>query len=210
MSFLRTALAASISIGMLATSASADGLYYGVGIGVTDAESDPKSWTTNTSGATFGTLGGTLGYRWDKGGHFWGTEANLDFGLGADFDDDVTGLSCKTSANGPYYCSQTGTLRLRGLVGTEVGKGMELFGTLGLAAVSGDAADNPTTQDPAVNVGLTVGVGLQKQVGKNTHRIELIYDDLSSATTKPVDHPSVYSPEYKAVSLNYTLIFGRK
>lgn len=207
---MRTALAASISIGMLATSASADGLYYGVGIGATDAESDPKSWTTNTSGATFATLGGTLGYRWDKGGHFWGTEANLDFGLGADFDDDVTGLSCKTSANGPYYCSQTGTLRLRGLVGTEVGKGMELFGTLGLAAVSGDAADNPTTQDHAVNVGLTVGVGLQKKVGKNTHRIELIFDDLSSATTKPVDQSSVYSPEYKAVSLNYTLIFGRK
>ncbi len=207
MLFKRAVLAASVTIAMLATSASADGMYYGIGLGITDAESDPKVFAPSTSGATFATLGATAGYRWDRSGHFLGAEANLDLGLGADFDDDFTGTACKTDAYGPYYCSHKATLRLRGMIGTEIGNGMELFGTLGLAAMSGDGAIYIDQQDGGVNTGVTVGMGLQKQVGRNTHRIELIYDDLSSNSTKP---GGIYEPEYKAVSLNYTLIFGRK
>ena len=195
---------------VFAAPAMADGLYYGLGLGVTDAKSEQSVTGGGHSEATFGTLGATLGYRWDRDTYFLGTEANLNLGLGTDFDDSGTGQACKTNANGPYYCSQKAILRLRGMIGSDVGKDVEIFGTLGLAAMVGDGATNANTQDRGVNTGVTVGMGLQKQIGRNTHRVELIYDDLSHTVSQPVSHFGTgYSPDYSAVSLNYTFIFGK-
>jgi len=206
MKYLKHSIATCFALCVGSGAAYAEGLYYGLGVGYTDAESAPNAITSNTSGAGFGTLGLTIGKRWERPEIFWGAEANLNLGLGADFDDDVTGLSCELNANGPYYCSHKATLRLRGMVGTSLANNYEVFGTLGLAAMTGDGATSPTTQDRGVNTGLTAGVGIQRQFGTNTHRIELIYDNLTSTSTQPGDQ---YSPDYKAVSLNYTLIFGK-
>lgn len=206
---IRHVLATAAVMGALAGPAAAQDFYWGVGIGITDATSEPNAVTTNESEATFGTLGLTGGFRWDTPTMFYAAEANLDIGLGADFDDAVTGLPCETSAAGPYYCSQEATLRLRGLLGTDIGGGYELFGSLGFAAMQGQGAISPFAQDRGINSGYTVGVGVQRAMAGGTmHRLELIYDNLSNTIESPTDGITSYDPDYEAVSLNYTFLFN--
>ncbi|WP_106746093.1 hypothetical protein [Yoonia maritima] len=185
-----------------ATSVNAEGLYYGGGISITQAESDAGFGANTVSSDTYGAVTGTVGYRWDQSNMFYGAEFGLDVAVGSSMEDD--GADCFTAANGPYYCDHVLTSRLRGIVGMPMGS-FEGFASFGFASMSGNAATFINTQDVAVNSGYTFGLGLQQDLSGNTLRYELIYDNLETNTQS---QGSGYEPTFEAISLNVSYLFN--
>lgn len=196
-----TGLAAFVSTGAMAT----DGFYYGLSAGYSSANSGAgDTFGPESSGDKFSTLGATLGYRASSGSVFYGGEATFDFAMGADLTDDVSGNVCTAGAFGPYYCTVDSTVRLRGVMGGSMSADSEWFVSAGFVRVEGSSATNSFTQESNANTGYTFGLGMQKEMGTGMLRGELIYDqaDNSGSVT------GGYDPDYRAVSLRVTYLFG--
>jgi hypothetical protein len=185
-----------------ATVAGADGLYYGGGLSITQADSDASAGSSVTSSDTYGAVTGTVGYRWDQSNMFYGAEFGLDVAVGSSMED--SGADCFTAASGPYYCDHVLTSRLRGVVGMPMGN-FEGFATFGFASMTGDAATGNSTQGTAVNSGYTFGLGLQQDFSGNTLRYEVIYDNLETNTQS---QGFGYEPTFEAISLNVSYLFN--
>lgn len=202
MMFIRS-FAVSVAIILGAQTAVADGLYYGVGLGYSDSTSEPEFGGSST--ADYATLGATLGYRWDRSAVFYTAELDVDVPLGEP-DLEFDGSTCADGANGPYFCSHTITTRLRGLAGTTLSNGAEVFGSLGLATMTGDAAVSPFGDtDLGSAAGVTVGFGTQFVAGSGTVRVELIYDNMDQTVTMPNGN---FEPKFEAVSVKASYLFN--
>lgn len=181
-----------------------DGLYYGLGLGYSSMtstlDSDPLS--SSFEGTV---LGVTLGYRRDASSMFYAAEMDSDLGLGQQFSFPPPDSTCRNGAIGPTHCTHDITLRMRGVVGTQVGA-YELFGSLGAVLVKGTSAVEEIQVDDVINTGYTVGLGVQRPLGSGTGRLELIYDRADN-DNGPKNGLSVYHPNYEAVTLKATFMF---
>lgn len=199
----RNTLATAISIAAFSAGAAVaeEGLYYGVGLAYSDAESASQPGGSTTSNASFGQLGVTVGYRWDQGDWFYATELDGELSLGNNFVGNSNSV-CAVYANGPYYCAHDATLRVRFAVGTSSGDDYEFFATAGAVKVFGESAVSPTSQASASNTGYTVGIGAQRAMERGTLRGELIYDNAEDNGP-----PSFYRPTYEAITLKFSYLF---
>lgn len=200
----KSATTSLFALAMLAAGpAAADDFYYGVGLGFSDVNSGTGSFGTQASDADLSMLGLTLGYRVDRAKVFFAGELDGDVNLGGTFQDDVSGNTCAAGASGPYYCSHNSTLRLRGVVGTPLANGYEIFGSLGVVQVTGKSAVNTFAEQSVQSTGFTVGVGAQRKMPSfGTGRLELIYDEANSS-----NNPSGYEPKYQAMTLKASWLF---
>jgi hypothetical protein len=200
-SFRLAAVCAALLIAVPATQAE-DGLYAGLGLGAGWGQSDGPGG----SAGTLGNFGLTLGYRQDMDSFFWGGEIDTDLS----FYDQLTssGDTCSVGAHGPYYCTHDATVRFRGLIGTEIVDGLELFGTFGVGVMTGLGATNTNTTDQATTAGLTAGFGAQMDLGDGTLRGEFIYDGFNHNLDPAQNASSPYTPTWSAASVKLTYLFG--
>ena len=197
-----------------ATIAQADGLYLGFGLGYAqlDSKADGPAGTYGSGASELKApmVGLTAGYRWDLSSGFAAVEGNIDLSTKKGFTNTVNGNACPTpGATGAYYCSHKSTIRLRGIYGMPVGTGWELYGALGVGAMVGDGATDISYVDKGMNVGVTAGLGVQRDLGRGKLRVELVYDNFNTSKI----HPTVslgglkYDPTYKATSFMASYIF---
>lgn len=201
---LKSATTTLCALAMLAAGPAAAGdFYYGLGLGYGHAKSGTGTFGSAASKANLSLLGLTLGYRVDRTKVFFGGELDGDVRLGGTFHDQASGSTCTTGANGPYYCSVDSTLRLRGIVGTSLSNGYEVFGSLGVVQVNGTSAVGPTSQANVRSTGFTIGIGAQRAMPKyGVGRLELIYDKADSS-----NNPGGYDPKYNSVTLKASWLF---
>ncbi len=200
----------SATIILSATAATADqGFYYGGGLSFSRAYSQdaaPFPFVPTESTETSPALGLTFGYRFEKGKTFYGPEADIDLFLGSEFE--FNNNPCSVRADGPYFCSRDAVIRLRGIYGQSLNNGLEWFGSAGLGIVIGEGATSPMSTDGGVNAGFTVGLGLQKSLGRGMLRGEVIYDRLNSSLTKPSNAVTEYEPDYQATTMKISYILS--
>ncbi|SIT89403.1 Outer membrane protein beta-barrel domain-containing protein [Yoonia rosea] len=168
---------------LAASTAQADGIYYGGSLGYLQMES-----TSDGIGETSGesvVVGGLLGYRADiGGGPFWAAELNVDFPVDGEMSYSGGADSCTDFS--PDWCDIDALARVRGLYGVPVGGGYDLFGSAGLAIVTGVAEDGGGVYADTVGTGFTAGIGVQRALaGSGTARLEVIYDSIEN--TDPDD-----------------------
>ena len=151
--------------------------YVGAGVSVSDALSNPHETNPAQNDGVIGGLGLTAGLRFDAGAVFFGPEFDADINLFGELTDSVANTACADGfAGAPYYCDQSAALRLRGVLGADIGP-FEVFGTAGFAMRYGNVAtgsDGSTV--PLTEKGLTFGMGVQRQVGNGINRAEYIKD----------------------------------
>ena len=198
-----------------ATAALADGPYLGLGLGYMKADSDAGGpsglYGSGSSELKAPVIGLTAGYRWNLRTGFAAAEVNGVFSTGSDFKNTANGNTCPApGATGAYYCSHKATIRLRGIYGMPIGNSWEIFGALGFGAMTGDGAISTSTVDRGVNVGVTVGLGAQRQIGQGKLRIEFVHDNFNSTKTKPTSSGGSigYEPSYRANSIMASYIFS--
>ncbi len=201
----------STALVIAGTVANADtGFYYGGGLSFSRAYSQdgPAPGFGNLeSSETNPALGLTIGYRFEKGNAFYGPEMDADIFLNSEFE--FSSFPCATRAFGPYYCSRDAVIRLRGIYGQKLNNGLEWFGSGGVGILFGDGASTPATTDRGVNAGFTIGVGLQKSIGRGKLRGEVIYDRLNSSLTKPTDAGGrEFEPDYQATTIKFSYILS--
>ncbi|HQU70244.1 MAG TPA: outer membrane beta-barrel protein [Albidovulum sp.] len=201
----KRATAILLASSFIPSAASAEsGLYYGLGLATRNA------WSAEDFGGssrdTNPAIGFTLGYRADSGAVFFGGELDGEFSLGSDMKP-TGGSSCDVGANGPYVCETNATVRLRGIAGTSLGNGTEVFGTAGFVAIVGESAVNPTEQANVVNRGFTFGVGVQRDFGTGKLRGELIYDRAMKSNEPSSNFGSSYDPDLSAVTAKLSYLF---
>ncbi|WP_428545541.1 hypothetical protein [Profundibacter sp.] len=149
----------------------------------------------------------TFGYRFEKGNAFYGPEADIDLFLGSELE--YNNSPCSAGAFGPYYCSRDAVIRLRGIYGQSLNNGLEWFGSGGVGIMIGDGAVAPSgITDKGVNAGFTIGLGLQKSIGRGMLRGEVIYDRLNTSLTKPAIGVTEYEPDYEATTMKISYILS--
>lgn len=194
-----------IASSLLPAAASAEGgLYYGLGLGTRNAWSNAEFG--GSSRDRNAAVGFTLGYRAETGAGFFGGEMDGEFSLGSDMRP-TGGSSCSIGAMGPYVCETTATVRLRGIAGTTLGNGVEVFGTAGIVAISGESAVGPTEQANVVNTGFTFGIGAQRDFGAGKLRGELIYDRAMKSNDPQDPFGATYDPDLSAVTAKLSYLF---
>jgi hypothetical protein len=199
--------AALLSTAFATPALAEDGLYYGLGVGYSSMDTTELSFAPVSSSLDGAVLGVTFGYRRDAGSMFYAFEMDSDLGFGQEFSGDITNVACApNNAAGPYYCTHDITVRLRGVVGTQVGV-YELFGSLGAVLVNGTSAVDSDQVDDVINTGYSVGLGMQRPLGTGTGRLELIYDRANNDNGPDDGAGSVYHPDYEAVTLKGTFLF---
>lgn len=184
---------------VISAPAFAEGLYYGLNLSVSDSSSGFPGGGAMKASDSYASLGGTLGYAWSKETHFLAAEVNYDRPLGADLTNDSNGELCMDAPNGPYFCTHDATLRLRGLVGTELGKA-DVFFSFGVAAMSGIGATSPGGREDGQNVGVTFGIGAQQETRLGKIRYEAIVDRFDNVRQSPAGRERDFSSVSMRVS----------
>lgn len=174
-----------------------DGFYLGLGGGAGSGQSDGGD-----SAGTLGNVGLTFGYRQDMDGFFWGGEIDSDLSFYDNLEN--SGDPCSVIAHGPYYCTHDVTVRFRGVLGTELTDGVELFGTFGVGLMEGQGAIDPNATDSATTAGFTGSLGAQMDLGPGTIRGEIIYDNFSHN----LESAAIYSPTWSETSAKVTYLIG--
>ena len=190
-----------------AGAAAAEPTFYlggGLSFGTATSLPAPGSPLSDASTGNPVALGATVGVRGGAGNLFFGAELDADIALSGTMD--FGGVTCADGfANAPYFCSQDATVRIRGILGTDLG-GYELFGTLGYGVMFGQGAINPGGATDAGSVGgVTYGLGIQTDMGAGMVRAELIRDDFNNIITMP---DGIYSPTWQNSSLKLSYIMS--
>lgn len=176
--------------------------YTGVGLSFSNGTSTAVTGT-GSSDSEIASLSFILGKKWDNGQLSYGVELGADIGLDTSATPVAGAGACGVDAVGAYMCSPDATLRLRGLVGTQLGDA-ELFGALGVGATFGDFATTATTIGSGSVYGLTVGTGVSYPVSNNVSiRGELNYDYFTGS-----DQPGGTESEWDALSARVMAIFN--
>ena len=196
----------SVIIIFSGTTAIADtGYYYGGGLSFSRAYSESNDG--KESSETGPALGLTIGYRFENGNAFYGPEADIDIFLNSEFE--FSNSTCTAGAAGPYYCTRNAVIRLRGIYGQNLNNGLEWFGSGGIGIMVGEGAINFSSTDRGVNAGFTLGVGLQKSIGRGMLRGELIYDRFNSSLKNPsISGGPEYKPDYQATTMKISYILS--
>lgn len=197
---LRMMIAAGL-VGLGCGAQAEDGFYYGIGAGMMNAQSDAVIFG-GVSEDRFAIVGGTVGYRFEQEKIFYGAEIDADVSTGSSMIG-TGGTDCDDFADGPYYCTHSSTVRLRGIVGTDVGGGYEAFGSLGVAMARGTSAVSPFDQEENMNRGVTFGMGVQRALGSGMLRLELTRDRLETSVTDPY----LNNPTFESTSIKATFLF---
>ncbi|WP_378213675.1 outer membrane beta-barrel protein [Aquicoccus sp. G2-2] len=195
---------------MAATAASADGAYFGIGLGYSKAKSVDSAGTNPSSELKSPMIGLTGGYRWDFASGFAAAEVDADVPTDGALKNTTNGNTCPTpGATGSYFCSHSATIRLRGIYGMPIANSWELYGALGLGVMTGQVSNSPGSAVHAVNIGPTVGLGIQHDLGKGKLRFELNYDHLNTNQVTGANAGfGVPHPTYTATTLKASYIFG--
>ncbi len=205
MTFLRKIGAvAAIAMGLTtATIASAQTSYYvGGGLAYTDAVTTSNLNPASTSSGDLFGLGITIGLRSDTGSMFYGAEIDGEVSVSGEIRNDSSTNTCADGADWARYCDQTATVRLRGIVGTDI-SGYEVFGSLGYGLMTGDAAVDTFATDTGVSGGVTYGIGMQTQFGSGLVRFEVIRDEF----TTTIVSPQGYNPTWQATTVKASYIY---
>jgi hypothetical protein len=213
---LISALAVATTL-TVATAAQANGIYLGFDLGFVKAKSQAGGpagqYGYGASELKAPIVGFTAGYRWDLNSGFAAAELNGDFSTRSDFKNTVSEKTCPESGStGAYYCSHNSTFRLRGIYGVPVENNWELYGALGVGAMTGDGATSVNTVDKGVNVGVSVGFGVQRKMERGKFRFEYVHDNFNNTRTNPTytggGVPIKFEPSYKANTLMASYILG--
>lgn len=184
---------------LFAPFASAEGLYFGGGVGYTGATSTAQFSANNASEFDSGIATLILGQRFTAGAGFWGWETSADFSFGD--EPEFNNFTCDEGAGGPYICAHTATLRLVGTYGQPIATGTNMFGSLGVGMALGDYASDFDVLESAYTYGLTVGVGIEHSYQSGLiARGEVIYDDFTSDTQE------AYNSDYRATTVRLAVL----
>lgn len=184
-----------------AAPALAQEFYYGGGLAYASGTSDNVTGGGGESDLSAGMLTLLVGQRFAAGTGFWGWETSADLSFGAETENADNGFPCSDGAEGSYLCSQDATLRLVGIYGMPVAEGTEVFGSLGVGMLTGDYANSSSSVESASTYGLTVGAGMNVDVGNGlAARGELIYDSFTNTTQDE------YSTDYKGTTFRIVLV----
>ncbi len=196
---------AVIALGLAtATTGSAQTSYYFGGGLVYSMASSTFSVTAPNEGDLYG-LGLTYGMRVDSGSYFYGGEVDADINVGGELRLLGTGPACSEGfASNAYYCSQTATMRLRGIFGTNMG-GFDVFGSLGYGIIYGEGAIGPSgVSATAVSGGFTYGIGAQMPMAGGTMRFEIIQDEFTQSISQACCDSA---PEWSATSAKVSYLW---
>jgi hypothetical protein len=189
------------SVLSLSTPALAQNVYWGGGLAFGSGTSDQVTGGVGSSDLSAAMVTLILGQRFDRGSMFYGWEASADLSFGADTENSVTGVPCATVASGSYLCSHDMTLRIVGVLGTSVGQGTDVFGSLGVGILKGDFADNSFSVESASVQGVTAGVGVNHAFGNGLiGRGEVIYDKFNHSSQ------AFYSSEYTGTTVRLSVL----
>lgn len=184
---------------LFAPLASAEGLYFGGGVGYTGATSRAQFSANNASEFDSGLATLILGQRFAAGTGFWGWETSADFSFGD--EPEFNSFTCDEGAGGPYICAHTATLRLVGIYGRPIAPGTDIFGSLGVGMALGDYASDEDVVESAYTYGLTVGIGVEHAYQSGLiARGEVIYDDF------PGDTQEVFNSDYRATTIRLAIL----
>jgi outer membrane protein with beta-barrel domain len=192
-----------------AFAASDEGFYGGVGLsyGTMKASLNEAPGVVSSSD-NYSTVTVIGGYRKQMNKRFWATELQLEFPI----NDELAfaGAPCSTVAIGPYGCEVDALIRLRGVLGGEIGNGFELYGAAGLVFVKGAGATSPGTTDSVTTGGISFGIGLQKAFtpslklrGEINHDVAKIVIDQATGVLNP---PGCCGINFVQTSLQVSLI----
>ena len=195
--------AIAIAAAMTGGAVQAEGLYYGLSLSMTEGQSTVPGVPAETNG-TYGALGVTAGYQWDLPNGFVAAELNYDVTNGPNLFDTGNSDLCIDRPSAPFFCGHDNTVRLRGILGTDLGD-LQAFASLGVAQMSGQAATSPGGRETGKNTGVTFGIGLQQPVKSGTLRYELIVDQFGNVKSSPAGRDR----DFKAVSLRFTYLIGK-
>ncbi|TAG20889.1 MAG: hypothetical protein EAZ40_09385 [Rhodobacterales bacterium] len=182
---MKNALLASTVVLALAQAASAqDGLYFGLGLAVTDNSTTATGFDIfEPSARDFG-LALTAGYRLASAGTLsFGVEGNLDLMSGKLMSDGNN--ACASFA--PTWCEVDVTARLRGTMSTELSGGSRLTSSLGAVVVRGRAEDGPGNFVSTIGRGLSLGVAWEQVGGGLPVRVDLNYDSVKTDNANNFD-----------------------
>lgn len=199
MTRLATALLASVV--SLASPVLAQEVYWGGGLAFGSGTSDNVTGGGGTSDLSAGMVSVILGQRFDRGSMFFGWEANADLSFGADTENSINGQTCSAGASGSYLCSHDMTLRVVGVLGTSVGAGTDLFGSLGVGMLKGDFANNTNSVESASVSGFTASLGVDHAFGNGLiGRGEVVYDKFDKSSQED------FSSEYTGTTLRLSVL----
>lgn len=200
---IKRAAMAGLFCTLTATQTLADPILYfggsrGIGLVSSNAASQPGVVATGLPS----NLGVFAGVRFDQPGMFYGAELSADFNTNGVMS--YGGATCASgSAGGNYFCTRKATLRLRGLVGTQVGR-LEVFGTLGYGVMFGQGAiDAVGNTAPGSTGGITYGAGVQWDAGRGKLRVELIHDEFTNIIRRP---GGIHAPNWVSNSIRASYV----
>jgi opacity protein-like surface antigen len=198
-----TSLSAALVLAATAVSAQ-DGYYGGVGLSFGHMISK-GDFASGASTDDYGSVSLIGGYRRQVEKNFWAMEAQLDFPI----SDELTsaGIPCSAGASAPYGCEVDGTLRLRGVTGTKINDGLEVYATAGFVIVSGEAANSATTTDSVIAGGFSIGVGLQQDITPTLKIRGELNHDMAKIGLNDISSPGgSFDPSFVHTSLQISLV----
>lgn len=196
---VRTIIAAGVLI-TASSAATAEGFYYGASLGYGQLKS--ASVGTAETEAEVVTFGGLLGFSGAVGnGHFWAFEANVNRSVDGEMGYSGFEFSSCTDQS-PDWCDVELIARARGIYGMPVSADYDLFGSVGLAFVSGVAEDGPGNYVDTTATGATISAGIQREIpGVGTGRLEVVYDTFDKHS------PEEFEKTLENVSLVASILF---
>jgi hypothetical protein len=178
------------------------GPYTGVGLSFANGTSTAQTGTGASDGNVTG-LSVVLGNKWDRGGLSYAVELGADVALDSSVSPVAPSGDCGDDADGAYMCSQDATVRLRGLIGTQLGEA-EVFGAMGIGAAFGDFATDTSSVGSGSVYGLTFGTGVTYPVNDSLSiRGEVNYDYFTGP-----DQRDGTDSEWDALSARVMAIFN--
>ena len=199
----KTLLATSLALALVsAGQVMGQNLYAGGGLAYTNGTSDTVSAGSGSSSLTVPLLSAIFGQRFASANAFWGWETNADFGFGVGTKGSITDAGCAGSASGSYLCEQDATARFVGYLGTTVGNGIGVFGSVGVGGLHGQFSTSPSVSDSGYIFGWTAGVGISHGLFNGMEmRGELIYDKFGNP-----DQPKGFKSEYTGTTLRVSVV----
>lgn len=199
----KTLLATSLALALVsAGQVLGQNLYVGGGLAYTNGTSDNVSAGSGSSQLSAPLLSAIFGQRFTGSHAFWGWETNADIGFGVGTKGSVTDAGCADSSSGSYLCEQDVTMRLVGYLGTTLGNGIGVFGSVGVGGLRGQFSTSPSASDTGSVYGWTAGVGISHGLFNGMEmRGELIYDKFGNP-----DQPEGFRSEYVGTTLRVSVV----
>jgi len=152
-----------------------------------------------------------LGYKTETETSFYGAEINIERFLRGRLNDAQGSADCSAALTDSFYCSRRATYRLRGIYGRKIGKDVEAYVALGVGMMKGRGALDVSRASLGINAGITLGMGLQFAVGRQSMlRGEITHDTFNVILKHPKSEVggTDYYPSYEATTVKVSYIIS--